>query len=92
MKTGIIGSGSMGSGIAQVAATAGHDVLLYDNNPDALKRARAKLEKILARLVEKAGWSKRTRPASSAASGSWTLCMNTRTPAWSLKPLWKTLM
>ena len=53
MKTGIIGSGSMGSGIAQVAATAGHEVLLYDNNPDALKRARAKLEKILARLVEK---------------------------------------
>ena len=53
MKTGIIGSGSMGSGIAQVAATAGHEVLLYDNNPDALKRAQAKLEKILARLVEK---------------------------------------
>ena len=53
MKTGIIGSGSMGSGIAQVAATAGHEVLLYDNNPDALKRAQAQLEKILARLVEK---------------------------------------
>ncbi|MCO6479552.1 MAG: NAD(P)-binding domain-containing protein [Phaeodactylibacter sp.] len=53
MKTGIIGSGSMGSGIAQVAATAGHEVLLYDNNPDALRRAKANLEKIMARLVEK---------------------------------------
>jgi 3-hydroxybutyryl-CoA dehydrogenase len=53
IKVGIIGSGSMGSGIAQVAATAGHEVYLYDNNPDALKSARAKLEKILNRLVEK---------------------------------------
>ena len=53
MKIGILGSGSMGSGIAQVAATAGHEVHLYDNNPDALKRASEKLEKILDRLVEK---------------------------------------
>ncbi|MCB0586770.1 MAG: NAD(P)-binding domain-containing protein, partial [Phaeodactylibacter sp.] len=59
MKTGIIGSGSMGSGIAQVAATAGHEVFLYDNNPDALKRAQAKLEKILARLVEKGRMEKK---------------------------------
>lgn len=53
MKIGVIGSGSMGSGIAQVAATAGHEVYLYDNNPDALKRASQKLQKILNRLVEK---------------------------------------
>ena len=59
MKTGIIGSGSMGSGIAQVAATAGHEVFLYDNNPDALKRAQAKLEKILARQVEKGRMEKK---------------------------------
>lgn len=43
----------MGSGIAQVAATAGHDVWLYDNNPDALQRSQSKLEKIMNRLVEK---------------------------------------
>jgi len=43
----------MGSGIAQVAATAGHDVLIYDNNPQALKRTSEKLQKILNRLVEK---------------------------------------
>lgn len=53
IKTGIIGSGSMGSGIAQVAATAGHEVIIYDNNPDALERARSLLEKNLTRLVEK---------------------------------------
>jgi len=43
----------MGSGIAQVAATAGHTVYLYDNNPAALKRSEDKLAKIMARLVEK---------------------------------------
>lgn len=43
----------MGAGIAQVAATAGHEVMLYDNNPDALNRASQKLQKILNRLVEK---------------------------------------
>lgn len=53
MKIGIIGSGSMGTGIAQVAATAGHEVFLYDNNPAALERAKQKLIKILNRLVEK---------------------------------------
>ncbi len=53
MKIGVLGSGSMGSGIAQVAATAGHEVFIYDNNPDALQRASDKLQKILNRLVEK---------------------------------------
>ncbi|MCB0636416.1 MAG: NAD(P)-binding domain-containing protein [Lewinella sp.] len=50
---GIVGSGAMGSGIAQVAATAGHPVIVYDNNPDALARARQQLNKIYDRLVEK---------------------------------------
>jgi 3-hydroxybutyryl-CoA dehydrogenase len=52
-KVGIVGSGSMGSGIAQVAATAGHEVLLYDTNAEALNKASQKLQKILNRLVEK---------------------------------------
>ncbi len=52
-KIGVIGSGSMGSGIAQVAATAGHEVILFDTNPEALTKASAKLQKILNRLVEK---------------------------------------
>ena len=53
MKVGVIGSGSMGSGIAQVAATAGHEVYLCDSNPEALNKAKDKLLKILNRLVEK---------------------------------------
>ena len=43
----------MGSGIAQVAATYGHKVLLFDQDPAALDRAAAATEKNLARNVEK---------------------------------------
>ena len=50
---GVIGSGTMGSGIAQVAATANCKVKLYDTNQDALDKAKTALEKILARLIEK---------------------------------------
>ena len=39
IKVGVIGTGSMGAGIAQVAATAGHEVFLYDANSKALERA-----------------------------------------------------
>lgn len=50
---GIIGSGAMGSGIAQVAATAGHSVFVYDNNSAQLEKAKANLSGTMARLVEK---------------------------------------
>lgn len=53
IKVGVIGSGSMGTGIAQVAAMAGHEVHLYDNNPSALERSEAFINKIMTRLVEK---------------------------------------
>lgn len=52
-NVGIIGSGTMGSGIAQVAATAGCTVKIYDTNAEALKKAEASLAKIMSRLVEK---------------------------------------
>lgn len=50
---GVIGSGAMGTGIAQVAAMAGCEVQLIDNNVEALQKSRASLEKILLRQVEK---------------------------------------
>ncbi|MGM5468668.1 3-hydroxyacyl-CoA dehydrogenase NAD-binding domain-containing protein [Flavobacteriaceae bacterium LMO-SS05] len=53
MNVGIIGSGTMGSGIAQVAATSGCKVKLYDTNNAALNKAKVALEKILNRLIEK---------------------------------------
>lgn len=50
---GIIGSGAMGSGIAQVAAMAGHKVVLYDNNEAALDRANMNVATTLQKLQEK---------------------------------------
>ena len=50
---GIIGSGTMGSGIAQVAATAGCMVKLFDLNAKALKKSQMALESTLQKLVEK---------------------------------------
>jgi len=52
-KIGIIGSGAMGSGIAQVAATEGNEVLVYDNNEGALIKAEANLKSGLLKLVDK---------------------------------------
>ncbi len=53
MKIGILGAGSMGSGIAQVASQSGHEVVLFDTNAEQLDKAKGKLAKIMARLVEK---------------------------------------
>ena len=53
MNIGIIGAGSMGSGIAQVAATAGEEVMVFDTNAASLDKASASLTKIMNRLVEK---------------------------------------
>jgi 3-hydroxybutyryl-CoA dehydrogenase len=50
---GVIGSGAMGAGIAQVAASAGHTVYVYDNNPSSLGKAKSNLNSSLAKLVEK---------------------------------------
>ncbi|MBW7912802.1 MAG: NAD(P)-binding domain-containing protein [Taibaiella sp.] len=50
---GVIGAGAMGSGIAQVAAMAGHNVVVFDTNEAALEKSAAALEKVLAKLVEK---------------------------------------
>jgi len=49
----IIGAGSMGTGIAQVAATAGHRVVLYDTKPEALEKAQQFILKMLNRSAEK---------------------------------------
>lgn len=53
MKVGVVGGGAMGSGIAQIAATQGHETFIVDKNRSALEKSRRGHEKILARLVEK---------------------------------------
>lgn len=50
---GVIGAGAMGSGIAQVAAMAGHSVVLFDTNTAALDKAKASLTSTLNKLAEK---------------------------------------
>lgn len=52
-RVGVIGAGTMGSGIAQVFAQNGFDVRLCDAIPAALDRARGTIEKSLAKFVEK---------------------------------------
>jgi 3-hydroxybutyryl-CoA dehydrogenase len=49
----VVGAGLMGSGIAQVAAAAGHQVVLRDVTEEALGRGRAAIEKSLGRFVAK---------------------------------------
>lgn len=50
---GIVGAGAMGTGIAQVALLAGHEVLLGDASGMALEKAQRALEAALQREVEK---------------------------------------
>lgn len=50
---GVIGAGQMGSGIAQVFAMSGYDVLLNDISPEALTKARTKIAFFTTRQVER---------------------------------------
>ncbi|RSK29625.1 3-hydroxybutyryl-CoA dehydrogenase [Hymenobacter metallilatus] len=65
MTIGIIGSGAMGAGIAQVVAQAGHTVRLLDQNTAALDRAVASIRGGLQKLAEK---RKLTPEAAEAAA------------------------
>jgi 3-hydroxybutyryl-CoA dehydrogenase len=53
LVVGVVGAGAMGSGIAQVAAAAGHRVVLGDADAAAVARARESIRASLARDVEK---------------------------------------
>ncbi len=53
LNIAVIGCGTMGSGIAQVAATAGCNVKIFDTNKGALTKSQSNLENSLSKLVEK---------------------------------------
>src|SRR5690554_1763236 len=63
-QVAVIGAGLMGSGIAQVAATNGWDVVLRDITSDALTRATAAIEDSTARFVAKGRLSEDDRAAA----------------------------
>jgi 3-hydroxybutyryl-CoA dehydrogenase len=51
MVVGVVGAGTMGAGIAQLALTAGHEVILYDVDDAAIGRARSRIGDGLDRLA-----------------------------------------
>jgi 3-hydroxybutyryl-CoA dehydrogenase len=53
LTLGIVGTGLMGQGIAQIAAQSGVQVLLFDAREGGAGQARAAIQKVLNRLVEK---------------------------------------
>ncbi|WP_413381672.1 3-hydroxyacyl-CoA dehydrogenase NAD-binding domain-containing protein [Alkalihalobacillus sp. 1P02AB] len=57
-KVGVVGSGTMGTGIVQLAIQNGYKTVMFDISKQAVQRAEEQLEKILARLVEKGRLSK----------------------------------
>jgi 3-hydroxybutyryl-CoA dehydrogenase len=52
-SVGVIGSGAMGIGIAQIAASSGHPTIIFDTNPQALERSKTNLATALRKLEEK---------------------------------------
>lgn len=73
MNVGVIGSGTMGIGIAQVAANSGCNVFLYDANVVQTEKSLLGLRKTLNKLVEK---QKITQENSNDIFGRINLCKN----------------
>jgi 3-hydroxybutyryl-CoA dehydrogenase len=66
-RVGIVGSGIMGSGIAEVAAASGHQVVLRSRSQQSAEAMVANLEKSLAKQVEK---GKRTQEEADGIRGN----------------------
>src|SRR4051812_7195297 len=65
-RLGIVGSGIMGAGIAEVAAKTGHEVVLRSRKQETAKEMVAGLEKSLAKQVERGKLSEDDRAATLA--------------------------
>lgn len=65
-RIAVIGAGAMGAGIAQVAAQAGHPVLLLDNRPGAAAQAIDGIDRQLGKRVEKGKLPAEARSATIA--------------------------
>ena len=69
-RVGVVGAGTMGSGIAQVAAQFGFDVMLVDISPVALTKGLSAIDKSLERLVAKGKLAAEDRAAARARLAS----------------------
>ncbi len=56
-RVGVLGAGTMGRGIAQVAALGGYQTLLYDPDPEALEAGQLRLGEELSKGVDRGRWS-----------------------------------
>ena len=72
-KIGVLGAGAMGTGIAQVAAQAGYEVVLGDVEMAFVERSVANISKLLDKNVEK---GKMTAEQKNAIMGRFTLTTN----------------
>lgn len=66
MKVCVVGTGTMGNGIAQTFAQAGHDVLLKGRSEASLQRAHKNISKSLGRMVSKGKMDEETQKAIEA--------------------------
>jgi 3-hydroxybutyryl-CoA dehydrogenase len=64
-RIGILGAGTMGTGIAQVAALGGYETRLYDALPGAAEQGAARLGEVLARGAARGRWSEVEAEAAS---------------------------
>jgi len=62
----VVGAGTMGNGIAQVAATSGYQVTCMDVMPEALEKAKAMIDKSTGKLVEKGALTKEQKSRADA--------------------------
>jgi 3-hydroxybutyryl-CoA dehydrogenase len=65
-RVGVVGAGTMGRGIAQVAALGGYQVALYDALPEAAEAGLAALREALAKGASRRRWSEEEADAAAA--------------------------
>ena len=66
MKVAVVGTGTMGNGIAQAFAVAGYDVILKGRSDASIGRAHASIEKSLGKMVDKGRMEAAARDAALA--------------------------
>jgi 3-hydroxybutyryl-CoA dehydrogenase len=71
-RVGVVGAGTMGAGIAQIAALGGYETRLHDPVPTALETGIERLRRALAKGTEKGRWSEPDAEAASARVGAAT--------------------